>query len=100
MLKRIMGEGTSVAMLRKGLDDSTQAVRGIAHRVASVGAEPAPDGFDRALQQAEGRVEQPQEPVDLEREMVAMAEEQLRFEASSTLLSKVYQSIRSGIRGA
>lgn len=99
MLKRILGEGTSAAILKQGMDDSTQAVRGIAHRVASVGAEPAPGGFDQALQNAEGRVAQPQEPVDLEREMVAMAREQLRFEASSSLLSKVYQNIRSGIRG-
>jgi flagellar basal body rod protein FlgB len=100
MLKRIMGEGSSVAMLRKGLDDSTQAVRGISHRVASVGAEPPPDGFDRALRDAEGRVDQPQEAVDLEREMVAMAREQLRFEASSALLTKVYQNLRNGIRGS
>ena len=36
--------------------------------------------------------------VDIEREMVALADEQLRFEATSNLLAKVYQQVRSAIR--
>ena len=36
--------------------------------------------------------------VDIEQEMVALADEQLRFEATANLLQKVYGQIRSAIR--
>ena len=38
------------------------------------------------------------EVVDMEQEMVSLAEEQIRFEAATSLLSKVYEQIRMGIR--
>jgi flagellar basal body rod protein FlgB len=36
--------------------------------------------------------------VNVEKEMVALADEQLRFEAATALLQKVYQQIRSSVR--
>jgi flagellar basal body rod protein FlgB len=36
--------------------------------------------------------------VDIEREMVSLADEQLRYEAATSLLTKVYQQVRSSIR--
>jgi hypothetical protein len=39
-----------------------------------------------------------EEGVDLETEMVALADEQLRYEAMTRLLSKVYAQVRSAIR--
>lgn len=38
------------------------------------------------------------EPVDVEKEMVTLADEQLRYEATTRLLQKVYAQIRSSVR--
>ncbi len=96
MLTRLIGEGTVAAQLKGGLDDSTKAVRGIAHRVANAstpGGPGTPD-FAAALEAAvdpEGR------PFDLEREMVSLADEQLRYETATNLLQKIYQQIRQSV---
>ena len=54
--------------------------------------------FAQTLQEAEATGMEQREGVDLEREMVALADEQLRFETTANLLQKVYQQIRSSIR--
>lgn len=95
MLNRLFGSGSSVSDLKVGLDRSTQAVRGIAHRVANASSVPE-GGFASALDDAQGVT--PGTEVDLEQEMVALADEQLRFEAASRLLEKVYQQIRLSVR--
>jgi flagellar basal body rod protein FlgB len=92
MLGRLMGTGSTVSELKRGLDYSTQNVRHIAHRVANAASEPAPD-FESVLREAQG-----EETVDMEREMVSLAEEQIRYEATTKLLSKLYQQIRSSVR--
>lgn len=94
MFARLIGNGTAVAQLKEGLDASSQAVRGIAHRVANAGT----PKFAQALQEAEAAGAPGGDPVDLEKEMVALADEQLRFEAASSLLQKTYQQIRSSVR--
>jgi flagellar basal body rod protein FlgB len=38
------------------------------------------------------------EDVDLEQEMVALADEQIRFDAASRLLRRMYDQVRSSIR--
>lgn len=90
MLTRLTGTETSAAQLKEALDASAGRVRGIAHRVANAGT---PD-FAEALDAAAAG----QEQVDIEKEMVALADEQLRYEAATNLLSKVYQQVRSSIR--
>ena len=92
MLARLIGSGTTSAQLKDGLDASSQAVRGIAHRVANASTPDFADVLRDAGAAASGS------GVDLEREMVALADEQLRFEASANLLQKVYQQVRSAIR--
>lgn len=91
MLTRLIGSGSTVARLKEGLDTSSRNVRGIAHRVANAGT---PD-FAGALEGAQATGDG---TVDLEREMVALADEQLRYETATNLLQKVYQQIRSSIR--
>ena len=95
MLNRLFGNGSSVSELKAGLDRSTQAVRGIAHRVANASTDPG-GGFASALEEAQGMGVGSE--VDLEQEMVALADEQLRYEAASRLLEKVYQQIRQSVR--
>lgn len=97
MIDRLIGQGSTVDQLKSGLSDSTRTVRGIAHRVASASAR---DGdFARALDEAQSGAGAA-EVVDMEQEMVSLAEEQIRFEAATSLLSKVYEQIRMGIRGS
>jgi flagellar basal body rod protein FlgB len=95
MLARLIGSESAVARLKEGLDTSARNVRGIAHRVANAGNA----GFSQSLDQAQaagGGAEG--DAVDLEREMVALADEQLRFEAVAGLLQRSYQSLRSTVR--
>ena len=95
MLERLIGRETTAAKLKEALGESTRVVRGIAHRVANA-ATPDRQSFAEALDAANAA--EATEEVDLEREMVALADEQLRYEAVASLLRKVYQGIRSSIR--
>lgn len=92
MLNRLLDTGSTAAGLKAELNRSTRSVREIAHRVSNASSGRGGD-FSSALEEArEG------EKVDLEREMVALAEEQLRFDAATRLLQKVYQQMRSSLR--
>ncbi len=95
MLSRLFGSQSSLPELKAGLDRSTQAVREIAHRVANASSGLTGD-FSSALDAAGN--DPGQNGVDLEREMVTLADEQLRYEAAGRLLEKVYQQIRYSVR--
>ncbi len=97
MLGKMIGSTSTVGLLKAGMDVSSRAVRGIAHRVAN--ASSGQEGsFANTLDAARIGLGTEGESVDLEAEMVRLADEQLRFEATSRLLQKVYQNIRSSIR--
>jgi hypothetical protein len=98
VLTRLLGDGSLVSQLKGGLDASGRAVRGIAHRVANASN---PDArFGEALDAAAAEAQGPDagSAVDLEREMVALADERLRYDAAVQVLQKVYQQIRLGVR--
>lgn len=95
MLSKLFGEGSSVSELKAGLDRSTETVRRIAHRVSNASTPEAGD-FASVLARAQNGAST--EKVDLETEMVALAEEQIHFETASRLLEKMYRGIRSSIR--
>jgi hypothetical protein len=96
MLYGFFGRVSAANQLREGLDIGSQRTRLIADRVAKASLQGA-DGFALPTEQAapgsalEG-------PVDLEAEMVSLADEQLRFEATARLLQKAYQQIRSAMK--
>ncbi len=92
MLQRLIGNRSSIPTLKGGLDASSRSVRRIAHRVANAGTPDFAEALDRA--QAAGQTG----AVDIEAEMVKLADEQLRFEATASLLQKAYQQVRSSIR--
>jgi hypothetical protein len=89
MLNRILGQGTTPAALKDGLTEGSQRVRAVAERVANASSEEFAARLDAAVG---GR------GTDLEREMVTLADEQLRFEATSRLLQKVYAQVRASVR--
>jgi flagellar basal body rod protein FlgB len=92
MLNGLIGEGSAAAQLKEGLTASSRAVRGIAHRVANASTPDFAEALDSATAAGEAGA------VDLEKEMVALADEQLRFETAASLLQKVYQQVRASIR--
>jgi hypothetical protein len=94
MLKGLIGRTTTVGTLKDGLDASVERTRVTAHRVANASVPGGGLGgnFASVLAAAGG------EDVDLEVEMVALADEQLRFDATAVLLQKLYGQIRSSVR--
>ena len=102
MIGRLFGVGTSAAELRGGLTDTSQSLRSIAHRVANAtnGVPGGSPGFGDVLQ-ATDTSSGPAlaEEVDIETEMVRLADEQIRYDTSATLLQRVYVQLRASVRG-
>jgi flagellar basal body rod protein FlgB len=87
---------SSASQLKDGLDVSTQRTRMVADRVSKASLQ-TPDAFSLPKAgQKSGSAETG--PVDLESEMVSLADEQIRFETTARLLEKTYTRIRSSIK--
>ena len=91
MLFGFFGRVSNAPQLRENLDVSSQRVKGIAQRVSGATLQ---NGTGFALPGEAGATS----AVDLETEMTNLADEQLRYEATSKLLEKTYQNIRLSIR--
>lgn len=83
--------------LKDALDVGTQRVRAIADRVSKASLQNQ-DGF--ALPGTPGANGLPTSAsgVDIETEMISLADEQLRYEATSKLLSKAYDQVRTALK--
>lgn len=96
MLYGFFGRVTQSVNLKEGLNASSQRSRIIADRVSKATLLQG-DGF--ALPEAGAEPGSLQEgPVDLETEMVSLADEQLFYETTARLLQKAYEQVRSSIR--
>lgn len=96
MLYGFIGRVSPAHQLKEGLDIGAQRTRVIADRVAKATLANQ-DGFSLPVENAEpGSVGDG--PVDLEAEMVSLADEQLRYEATARLLEKAYQRIRASLK--
>lgn len=85
--------------LRHALDASAARARAIADRVSKASLQNQ-DGFALAATTPENPTgAQPGPPVDVEGEMVALADEQLRYEATAKLLHGAYSKLRFAISG-
>ena len=98
MLYGFINRVSSAGAYREALDASSARVRGIADRVAKASM---PNGEGFALpatlaESPEGAVPGP--PVDVEAEMVSLADEQLRYETTAKLLQKTYERLRMVVR--
>ena len=97
MLFGFIDRVTSASPLKAALDNSVERTRGIADRVAKATLNNG-DGF--SLEAVNGTAaNEAQNDINVEDEMVALADEQLRFLATSRLLEKTYSSLRTAIRG-
>lgn len=97
MVNKMTGIGSTPGDLRQALTASMERTRAGADRIAN-----AFNGTDASFTDAmdaaqNGTVDG--EPVDVEAEMVRLADEQIRFDAMSRMLSKVYQQVRASVRG-
>ena len=90
LIRGLLGS-TTVRELRDELDLSMERSRQIGSRVANA-SNGATASFQSSLDAATAA-----EEVDLEVEMVKLADEQLRYEAMTQLLQKVYGQIRTAI---
>lgn len=93
---------TSAAQLKSSLDISIQRTRAIADRIAraSVGG-PAGDPEGQPVFSVPGAgaaAARSNAPVDMESEMVSLADEQLRYEAAAKLLEKTYAGLRAALQ--
>ena len=97
MLFGFIDRVTTASPLKAALDQSVARSRSIADRVSKASV---PDGAGFTLD-AEGKPTAANaSPVNIEDEMVALADEQLRFLATSRLLEKTYASLRGAIKGS
>jgi flagellar basal body rod protein FlgB len=97
-----IGRVSSANQLKEALDMGSQRVRAIADRVSKASLQNQ-DGFalPNASMPAPGQAAQPgatASGIDIETEMTNLADAQLRFEATSKLLSKAYAQIRTSLR--
>jgi hypothetical protein len=98
MLFGFINRVSGAAQLRQGLDTSAARTRGIADRVAKASLGNG-DGFALPEPGAVNAGAAPaQAGVDVESEMVSLADEQLRYEATAKLLEKTYAQLRTTIR--
>ena len=99
MFSSLFGAGTRAAMLKGGLEENSRTQQAIAGRIARATQASASD-FGAALAGAagaDGAAAQAPE-VDLQQEMVSLADVQLRYEASAKLLQETYSQLRTAIR--
>lgn len=97
MLFGLIDRASVASPLKNSLDQSVQRSRAIADRVAQASVNNG-DGF--RLNAKAGDATQPGgNDINIEDEMAALGDEQLRFLATSRLLEKTYQSLRSAIKG-
>jgi len=87
---------TNATDLKDALDVSAQRVRAIASRVSQASLNNG-NGFALPTDSVTG---QPNtgDPVDLEAEMTALADEQVRNEATQKLLEKTYAQLRTAMK--
>lgn len=95
MIPSFVSRSLPLDALKDALDVSARRTRTIADRVAraSLGSS---DGF--ALPAPESAGAASADPIDLETEMVSLADEQLHFEATAKLLEKAYAQLRLAIK--
>ncbi len=98
MLFGLIDRTTSAASLNAGLDRSAERMRGIADRVSKASLQNS-DGFSLEANGSQADVVAQANATNVETEMVASADEQIRFLMTAKLLEKTYASLRGAIKG-
>ncbi len=96
MLKALFGPSSVTSMLRGGLEEASATHRAISQRVAGALDASSNVQFPDALAAQNAR--KPLSEADLERDMAALADTTIRYEADATLLKAAYARLRSTLR--
>ena len=97
MIRGLFGSETTIGILRRGLDESSEVHRSIQDRLANARTPDAGQGFANALdaQMADATTTEG----DILSDMVAMADNQVRYDTAAVLAQKAYAKFRMAIRG-
>jgi flagellar basal body rod protein FlgB len=97
MLKDLFGTQSVTYMLRGGLEEASATHRAIADRVAhAVDASSSVD-FSKQLD-AKSQAQQRADAADLQENMSALADTEIRYEADAKLLQVAYARLRTAIQ--
>lgn len=96
MLKSMFGPTTVSSMLRGGLEETSATHRAISARVANVLDSSSNVDFADELSKkaAQGRIDEE----SLQRDMAALADTQIRYEADAKLLQEAYANWRVAMK--
>ncbi|HEY5086498.1 MAG TPA: hypothetical protein VII66_03980 [Gemmatimonadaceae bacterium] len=97
MITGFIGRVTPAGSLKDALDVGTQRVRAIADRVSKASLQNQ-DGFALPTMPTANGAIMTSAGVDIETEMVNLADEQLRYQALSKLLAKSYDQVRTALK--
>ena len=97
MMTGFIGRVIPAAELKDALDVGSQRVRAIADRVSKASLQNQ-DGFALPGSASAAAAGTATSGVDIETEMINLADEQLRYEATSKLLSKAYDQVRTALK--
>ena len=97
MITGFISRVVPAAELKDALDIGTQRVRAIADRVSKASLQNQ-DGFALPGTPGASGAATTSSGVDIESEMISLADEQLRYEATSKLLSKAYDQVRTALK--
>ena len=97
MITGFISRVTPAGELKDALDVGTQRVRAIADRVSKASLLNQ-DGFALPGTSAANGSVLTSAGVDIETEMINLADEQLRYEATSKLLAKAYDQVRTALK--
>jgi flagellar basal body rod protein FlgB len=96
MLRDLFGPTTLTSMLRGGLEEASATHRAIAKHVADTLESSSSVDFSKQL---DGKnAAQHVDEADLQRDMAALADTQLRYEADARLLQSAYARLRSAMK--
>jgi len=97
MILSLFGPDSDVAMLRGGLDETSATQRAIAARVAAATSSSSANG-DFAAQLGAHKHGAAPSQADLQQDMAALADTELRYESCAKLLQSAYASLRSAMQ--
>ncbi|MEZ4589478.1 MAG: hypothetical protein R2909_24135 [Gemmatimonadales bacterium] len=95
MIRGLFGATTLPAQLRGGLEETSATQRGIGERVARAIETSSSTDFTSSMEAQVAKAREAE--MDLQRDMAALADTQLRYEADAQLLREAYQRLRTAI---
>lgn len=95
MIKSLFAAGTAPYKLRGALEEQMATQRGIAQRIQQATAASSATSFGDQLS---AKLTEKPPQIDLNREMAALADTNIRYEVTSKMLNGAYNKLRTAFR--